>query len=292
MEAKRQSAKDETCNLNLFTEEKIMQRPYSRHAFTLIELLVVVVIITIIASILLPVFQKVRENARRTSCQSNLKQLAVAFSLYTQDADERMPYGNLPINVNVGPGGWAGPLYSYVKSTDVYRCPDDPTLVSGQPGYFTISYGINSNLRGISVNSFNAPALTVVCFELQGFAAQISNPAEQDSPIGYAELGATPPAGTQAGLLDQRAYATGSIGGLIPMGSLIQNGDGTVHKEGANYLAQDGHVNFLRPESVSGGTPALFSSEYQNQNGKEAAGTGSMRLSLGGQSAALTFSSL
>ena len=190
--------------------------PRSRKAFTLIELLVVIAIIAILAAILFPVFQKVRENARRASCQSNLKQLGLAFTQYTQDYDERMPYGNLPVSTNIGPGGWAGQLYGYVKATGVFQCPDDSTNVSGQPGYFPISYGVNSNLRGAALSQFNSSSSTVVCYELQGFASQITNPAEQDSPIGYAEKGATPPTGTQAGTTNHRAYATGSVGGHGP----------------------------------------------------------------------------
>ena len=60
----------------------------SRHGFTLIELLVVIVIILILASILFPVFVSARENARTVRCAANLKNLAVAMTLYFNDWDK------------------------------------------------------------------------------------------------------------------------------------------------------------------------------------------------------------
>jgi prepilin-type N-terminal cleavage/methylation domain-containing protein len=59
--------------------------------FTLIELLVVVAIIGILAAILFPVFARARENARRTSCISNVKQIGLALTQYVQDYDSQYP---------------------------------------------------------------------------------------------------------------------------------------------------------------------------------------------------------
>src|SRR5688572_27938486 len=73
-------------------EERLVKRPF-RSAFTLIELLVVIAIIAILAAILFPVFATARESARKASCQSNLKQIGLAFKQYETDYDGFMPSG-------------------------------------------------------------------------------------------------------------------------------------------------------------------------------------------------------
>lgn len=67
-----------------------MKQNRREKGFTLIELLVVVSIISILAAILFPVFARARENARRASCQSNMKQLALAAKMYAQDNDDKL----------------------------------------------------------------------------------------------------------------------------------------------------------------------------------------------------------
>jgi prepilin-type N-terminal cleavage/methylation domain-containing protein len=61
-------------------------------AFTLIELLVVIALIAILSAILFPVFSRVREKSRQSGCLSNLKQIGMAYTLYTSDYDGYFPY--------------------------------------------------------------------------------------------------------------------------------------------------------------------------------------------------------
>lgn len=94
-----------------------------KSAFTLIELLVVIAIISILAAILFPVFARARENARRSSCLSNVKQIGLGFMQYNQDYDEQMPFNKT--NATTGQLSWIESIQPYLKSKQILRCPSD-----------------------------------------------------------------------------------------------------------------------------------------------------------------------
>ncbi|MEO6907312.1 MAG: DUF1559 domain-containing protein, partial [Abditibacteriaceae bacterium] len=157
-----------------------------RKGFTLIELLVVIAIISILAAILFPVFARARENARRTACMSNLKQIGLGIQMYVQDYDERFPLVavNGPVSINTSTGastypaiiGWSDALQPYIKNIQIYQCPSDSTYgtingINPKPyNYGYTDYWYNSRLcinngsgvnTGINIAQLTYPANTV-----------------------------------------------------------------------------------------------------------------------------------
>jgi prepilin-type N-terminal cleavage/methylation domain-containing protein/prepilin-type processing-associated H-X9-DG protein len=146
----------------------------NRKAFTLIELLVVIAIIAILAAILFPVFARARENARRTSCLSNLKQIGLGIMQYTQDYDEKFPVaavcGPQLLETGVVSTGttcstgyyhlWWHEIYSYVKSTQVFICPSTNATWTGGYTPSQYVYGMNQNDSGLALAAIPQVAIT------------------------------------------------------------------------------------------------------------------------------------
>lgn len=139
-----------------------------RKGFTLIELLVVIAIIAILAAILLPVFARARENARKSTCQNNEKQIGTALMQYIQDFDEIYP----PRNDGQGVY-WSQLIQPYVKSTQVFKCPSNPNPnnsvgVIGTYPALPISYAYNERLGTQSQATVQEAANKIAVAEIAG----------------------------------------------------------------------------------------------------------------------------
>ena len=255
--------------------------------FTLIELLVVIAIIAILAAILFPVFAKAREKARQITCASNEKQLGLGILQYVQDYDEAWPNGaNTATN---SPGaGWATQVYTYIKSTNLYKCPDD----AGNSSSPVDSYAINMNLASdglgdgngrsaLTQGTMSAPASTLLLIEV----TQCDNTT---SVPGTAGDTSTPSvnglAWNSGGSVHDIAgnctwYETGDFNNVNGYGNTAR------HTNGGNYLLADGHVKWLHSSSVSPGFDAGSSTNGQTASGGNAtsgsaAGTGALNSPL------------
>jgi len=249
----------------------IIPGPRARDGFTLIEMLIVVAIMAILAAILFPAFEIARENGRRASCQTNLHQLGLCFVQYSQDSDERFPPGQIYTPNNVVSVGWAGPLYTYAKSTNVYFCPDDPTVVEqlhvtdNLTGVFPVSYAWNLNIPvdgtkgttyGLPINKFLDPTKSVVLYEANWSGVHLMTPTESDSAAGYMDQGDFwgSRENGQPGGNSWPGIATGTPSWYTGTYSFWAE-DGAVHMEsGSNYLMADGHVKFYLPDYVGMGS--------------------------------------
>ncbi len=221
----------------------IQSRKNASKAFTLIELLVVIAIIAILAAILFPVFARARENARRSSCQSNLKQIGLGLLQYVQDYDEALPVqpSNAPRCYSLQdydacraasmqpPGGtfdinWIAATQPYIKSWQLFKCPTNtpPSLATRTAfGNSDNSYMANGVVMGRSMAVIPNSAEII-------WAQELANNTNTPWLRPYLTPTATP------------AYAEW-------MNPTSYSGN---HFDGGNLLFVDGHVKFRKREGI------------------------------------------
>ncbi len=213
--------------MNLFNIKRV-----AKSGFTLIELLVVIAIIAILAAILFPVFARARENARRASCQSNLKQIGLGLMQYVQDYDEKFPYGyNTGYTINGAAATWDLTIQPYLKSYQVFTCPSDsktPTVTFTDGSSEKRSYSMASYISTQSIAAIPNSSMTV-------FAAErTNNNCAGTTPVSLAHF-------------DYYSVTDGTSEWAGDNGCNMNDG-GTRgrHLEFDNILYADGHVKALR----------------------------------------------
>jgi prepilin-type processing-associated H-X9-DG protein len=166
------------------------------------------------------VFARARENARRASCQSNLKQIGLGIMQYTQDYDERYlsAFGTGAGQNNTA---WTTTIQPYLKSTQIFMCPSGPQTVApsspnGTDGMWQVAtptwtanaqghYAYNSNFMDLSQAEVKTPAETALSFDCMRIDASAILPTPPDAIL-----------------------------------------DASRHFDGINVLYADGHVKFYK----------------------------------------------
>jgi prepilin-type processing-associated H-X9-DG protein len=170
-----------------------------------------------LAAILFPVFARARENARRTACASNLKQIGLAVFQYTQDYDEKMPLG---YKSGTAPTMWNQRIDPYLKSTQIMICPSDKKR---NPGY-------GCNLWGACGGDFGGATGTIV-LSLPQFTRTSEVWMLADSQD-------VPPATVG----DSRIWRFGTSGSTTRIS--------TRHFDGTNLCFIDGHVKWVKDDVI------------------------------------------
>ncbi len=206
-----------------------------RKGFTLIELLVVIAIIVILAAILFPVFARARENARRTNCLSNQKQIALGMMMYAQDYDERLVANEYTVTVH-----WPFLIEPYVKNFQVFRCPSVHTPV----GFSTTSYRQYWSTYALP-GTASQPAHVAIYSQGGTALAAINEPSRTwmivESAYSYPTRDTYVEDGMGWYVVNFRALAKGAV---------PENPAGYFnyfrHLDGSNVAFADGHVKWIK----------------------------------------------
>lgn len=204
-----------------------------RRGFTVMEVLCACTVIALLAALWFPVFAAAKEKARQATCQSNLRQLGAGFRMAVDDRDGRFPDAGL--YARNPDASWVavrreyqidvrgGVLWAYIQETRVFRCP----TYANPAAAAACSYAMNYQLGLLPEAGVAFPTRCLLLIE------EAENSAR----------------GPGTGGLNDGAFVGVSAQGVDRLA--------TYHHGGGGGLFVDGHVRWLTPQAVEGGSQSM-----------------------------------
>ncbi|MFA5554445.1 MAG: prepilin-type N-terminal cleavage/methylation domain-containing protein [Phycisphaerae bacterium] len=210
--------------------------------FTLIELLVVISIIALLISIMVPTLGRAREQARRTVCMSNKRQMGIALSAYFVSFNNRFPSSSC--RAGQPEKYWLSVLAGFTKQPLLFRCPSDKSELKFVDWTQPLAEQLANHPEGLRYSSYAANnLLDDVVYDVPGNNGRFNNLLAIKSPQNCIWISESPQHWTGT----DHSHPEHWFGNINVAKRHV---DWNRHSGTSNYLFADQHVENLKIEDT------------------------------------------